>query len=246
MRSWAIVAVLTGSLACDSGTGGGTTGLDSGDTTEGGGLDEARLDRSQADGLCGYPGPGETGYGTQVGQRIANFGHPDGTTIIDCDGNEIEFADFMCERSMYAGKYPEAAPSDYQAHNRAILLSIGAGWCEPCIEETEELMPKVFEPLYPDGLEIVQIMFQDDDAQPPPKSFCREWRDERFDEKLEFFVVLDQTFGWADEFLLMPESSTPVTMLIDANANIRFKLEGEKPKNMADEARLVMANPYGD
>ena len=235
--------------ACDATNGSGSEGSSSGEGSgEGGsgGLDEARLDRSGDEGLCGYPGPGDMGYGTELGQRFANFGQPGATTIIDCEGNEYEFADIMCKRSEYLEKYPTEDGSDYTDYNKAILLSIGAGWCEPCIEETAELMPEVYEPLYEEGLEIVQVMFQDDDAQPPPKSFCRDWKDDRFDDRLKFYVLLDQTFGWADEYLIDPQASTPVTMLLDANANIRFKLLGEKPKNMADEAQLVMLNPYGD
>lgn len=208
-------------------------------------IDEARLDRSVQVGACGYPGPGPEGYGTEVGERLANFGQPGSAAIIDCEGNEIEFADLLCERPVYQALHPSDA-STYDGYNRAILLSIGAGWCEPCIEETEDLMPDVYEPLHEQGLEIVQVLFQDDAAQPPTKSFCRRWRDEDFSDPLRFFVVLDQTFGWADEFLIDPQASTPVTMLVDANGNIRYKVVGEKPKNLADEARLVLANPYGD
>ena len=243
-----VLGLALGGPGCDavSGAGDGTsaTGGD-GDGGDGGGLDEARLDRSSEGGLCGYPGPGENGYGTEVGQRIANFGQMGATKIIDCDGNEIELADLFCKRSEYLDKYPTAGGGDHEDYNKALLLSIGAGWCEPCIEETEELMPEVYAPLYDQGLEIVQVLFQDDGAQPPTKSFCRDWRDDRFPDRLQFFVALDQTFGWADEFLIDPQASTPVTMLLDANANIRFKVVGEKPKNTADEAMLVMANPYG-
>jgi hypothetical protein len=224
--------------ACDLSDGGTGGGADEA-------IDVARLDRSEADGACGYPGPGSQGYGAELGHRLANFGQAGATMIIDCEGNAIELADLLCERSLYQAAYPSDA-SDYSGHNRAILLSIGAGWCEPCIEETEELMPDVYEPLHEQGLEIVQVLFQDDAAQAPTKAWCRQWRDESFSQPLRFFVLLDQTFSWADDYLLDPQASTPITMLIDANANIRYKVVGEKPRNLADEVRLVMADPYGD
>lgn len=225
-------------LGCEAGPAGSGDGADEP-------IDVARLDRSEPDGACGYPGPGDEGYGGELGQRLANFGQAGATTIVDCEGNAIELADLFCERSLYQAAYP-SQPSEYAGHNRAILLSIGAGWCEPCIEETEELMPDVYEPLHEQGLEIVQVLFQDDDAQAPTKSWCRQWRDESFSDPLRFFVLLDQTFGWADDYLIDPQASTPVTMLVDANANIRYKVVGEKPNNLADEARLVLADPYGD
>lgn len=194
-------------------------------------VDEARLDRSEAVGECGYPGPGQNGYGTALNQRIANF------TLVDCELAVVEFADFFCKRD---------DGSDYGDYNKAILLSIGAGWCEPCKSETAELMPEVFEPLHDKGLAVVQVLFEDDQAMPPTSSFCRVWRDELFGAPLEFPVWLDQTFTWADAFLLDPQSATPVSMLIDLNGNIRWKVEGQNPPDTYEQALLVLASPYGD
>jgi hypothetical protein len=192
-------------------------------------VDETRLDRSAALGECGYPGPGPKGYGTALDQRIANF------TLVDCELEPVEFADFFCKRD-----------DDYGDYNKAILLSIGAGWCEPCKDETAELMPEVFEPLHDQGLAIVQVLFEDDQAMSPTSSFCRVWRDELFGEPLGFPIWLDQSFTWADAFLLDPLSATPVTMLIDANGNIRWKVEGQNPPDTYEQALLVMSSPYGD
>lgn len=207
--------------ACDSGTG---QGLSTDDP-----IDEARLDRSEPVGECGYPGPGPNGYGPELDQRIANF------TLVDCELEPVDFADFFCKRDDAYGDY-----------NKAILLSIGAGWCEPCKDETAELMPEVFEPLHDQGLAIVQVLFEDDQAMPPTSSFCRTWRDDLFNEPLGFPVWLDQSFTWADEFLLDPQSATPVTMLIDANGNIRWKVEGQNPPDTYEQALLVLSDPYGD
>jgi len=210
--------------ACDSGSAGDPVALDEP-------VDEARLDRSEALGECGYPGPGPNGYGTEVNQRIANFG------VVDCELEAVEFADLFCPRDA-----PSPAYADY---NKAILLSIGAGWCEPCKTKTAELMPEIYDPLYEQGLAVVQVMFQDEQAMPPSSSFCRIWRDELFDEPLGFPVWLDQSFAWADEFLLDPQAATPVTMLIDANGNIRWKVEGQHPKDTYEQALLVLSSPYG-
>ncbi|MFO7567002.1 MAG: TlpA disulfide reductase family protein [Enhygromyxa sp.] len=192
-------------------------------------VDERRLDRSEAVGECGYPGPGDKGYGTALGQRIANF------SLVDCELQAVEFADLFCKRE-----------DEYGDYNKAILLSIGAGWCEPCKAETAELTPEVLEPLHDQGLEIVQVLFEDDQAMPPTSSFCRVWRDELFGEPLGFPVWLDQSFSWADAFLLDPQSATPVSMLIDANGNIRWKVEGQNPPDTYEQALLVLASPYGD
>ena len=62
---------------------------------------------------------------------------------------------------------------------------------------------------------------------------------------LEFPVLLDQTFSWADDYLVDIQAATPVTMLIDANANIRWKVEGQDPDDTLEQAQAVMATPYG-
>jgi hypothetical protein len=216
-----ILAFLAG---CDGAAGGPVVAAD--DL-----LDESLLDRSEDFGACGYPGEGENGYGIDVGQRLPPSM---ATDLINCEGEFIELADFFCKRD-----------DDYGDYNRAILITIGAGWCEPCKEETETLMPDVYEPLHDQGLEIVQVIFEDNDADPPTRSFCREWRDELFSDVLEFPVLLDQTFSWADAYLLDIQAATPVTMLVDANGNIRWKVEGQDPDDTFEQAQVVMATPYG-
>jgi thiol-disulfide isomerase/thioredoxin len=217
------LASLAALAACSSG-GGEAPKLDEP-------VDVERLDRSAAIGECGYPGPGPKGYGTALGQRIANF------SLVDCELEAVEFADFFCER--------DDPSSEYTDYNKAILLSIGAGWCEPCKEETADLL-EVHAALREQGLAVVQILFEDDQAMPPTSSFCRVWRDELYGAPLGFPVWLDQTFEWASAYLLDPLSATPVSMLIDLNGNIRWKVEGQNPPDTHEQAVLVLAHPYGD
>ena len=178
--------------------------------------------------MCGYPSAGEAGYGTQLGQRVAAF------SLVDCELETVDFADFFCPRE-----------DDYGDYNKAILLTIGAGWCEPCVEETSELMTEVYEPLHAEGLEIVQVMIEDGQAMPPTSSFCQAWRDEAFDPPLAFPILLDQTFVWAEPWLDDPLTGLPISLLVDANANIRWKVEGQNPPDTRAQAQAVMAEPYG-
>lgn len=66
------------------------------------------------------------------------------------------------------------------------LLSIGAGWCEPCREETPALQA-LHEAVLADGGQVVQVMFEDANAAPATTLFCEQWRDE-FDLSLPLFV----------------------------------------------------------
>lgn len=189
-------------------------------------LDAARLDRQAGLGVdgCGYPGPGDQGYGIELTQRMENF------ALVDCSLQEHDFGELFCKRDDAYGDY-----------NRAILLSLGAGWCEPCKQETLEL-PAVYDRYHDEGLEIVQVLFQDELSQRPASSFCREWKD---DYDLRFLVLLDQTWEFYPVWLQDVQASTPVTVLVDANANIRFKMEGQVVPNLEAEIEKVLASPYG-
>lgn len=221
-----------------SGDGDSTAGA----AMDGAALDPLMLDRSESAGPCGYPGPGDAGYGTDVGQRLADSGSFE---LIDCEGNPFSLADFMCERE--GGGY-----------NAGVLLNLGAGWCGPCQEETLEF-PEVYEEYHSRGIEIVQVMFQDWDAQAPTRSFCSDWSEGQWRTgadgsvqdvgvRLHFPVLLDQINDWTSIYLQDPQSATPVNILIDANGNIRWKLEGQQPELDLLRAQfdLVLADPYGN
>lgn len=214
----------------DDGGGEGVPGAD---------LDVALLDRSAPGGECGFPTAGDAGYGTAVGQRLENNA---AFQLIDCEGNTLQLADFLCERE--GGGY-----------NAGILLNLGAGWCAPCQEETLEF-PELYAEYHDRGIEIVQVMFQDWTAQAPTKSFCEDWSTGMWNAdgsstdvglSLQFPVLVDQVNDWTAIYLQDPQSATPVNMLIDANGNIRWKIEGQKPDVATLRAQfdLVLANPYG-
>lgn len=200
-------------------------------------LDVARLDREAPGGACGFPSAGDAGYGVDVGKRIAN----NAAALSDCEGTDLELADFFCER-------------DDGQHNRGILISIGAGWCGPCQEETLEFAP-LYEEFHPRGIEMLQVLFQDWNAQAPTMQFCNDWRDGQWvgvdgDEvdatRLPFPIAVDQLFEWTGGYLSDPASAVPMSILVDANGNIRWKIEGAKPDPavLRSQLELVIGEPY--
>lgn len=233
--SIAAVGLALAALGCapppessDSLTGNATaSATDPSDSGDGGGLDESQLDRD-AEGACGYP---SGSYGTGVGDRLANT---IGFDLKTCEGDVVDFDAFMC---------PEQG-------NKAILINIGAGWCGPCQEETLEF-PDLYEEYEGQGLEIIQVMFQDWTAQNPTSSFCEDWRGGAWesgdvDVQLDFPVLIDQTNLWTAVYLQDPQAATPINMLIDANGNIRWKSEGQKVglDVLRTQINAVLASPY--
>lgn len=191
-------------------------------------LDPAQLDRSAAGGACGYPaGP----YGVGVGDRLANSL---GFNLETCDGDVVDFDSVMC---------PDEG-------HKAVLINIGAGWCGPCQEETLEF-PELYDDYADQGLEIVQVMFQDWGSQFPTSSFCEDWvsgdwEGGAVDIDLAFPVLVDQTNEWTGVYLQDPAAATPINMLIDANGNIRWKSEGQKVAAdvLRTQIEAVLASPY--
>lgn len=209
-----------------------STGTGSQSTCE---LDPALLDRMAEGGACGYPGPGPSGYGTEVGQRLANNTDEQLST---CDGEPVELADYLCSG--------EDGPC-----NRVLLVNIGAGWCLPCQAETLEF-PELYEEFHDQGLEIVQVLYQDWVASAPTGAFCNDWASGNWSGgggqgvALDFPVIMDQAFDWGSIYLQDPAAATPINMLIDANGNIRWKLEAQQAplEVLRAQIELILEDPY--
>jgi len=138
-------------------------------------------------------------YGDQVDDFIADF---EGS-ITDCDGNSVSLYDIISQSEL-------------------TLFNVGAGWCEPCVEESETLDLDIFRQFCPRGLRVVQVLFQDEDSRPATKLFCGEWRD-RF--TLSFPVVVDPLFSTVDYFDSVT-AQTPLNFLVDRTGKIVFKEAG--------------------
>jgi len=192
------------------------------------GLDPTRLDRDESCMVgaeeCGFPSGGAQGYGTDLGERMANF------VLTDCSGEQRELAELFAPDE--AGNYQTGA----------VLFSLGAGWCEPCKDETEKF-PELYDAYRDEGLAIVQVLFQDENAQRPTSAFCDQWVQ---DYNLAFTVLIDPVWDFYPTYLEDVQAATPVTLLVDANANIRYKLEGQVPPNIELEIDQVLGAPYGD
>ena len=103
-----------------------------------------------------------------------------------------------------------------------VLFNVGAGWCQPCIEESETLDADIFRPFCQRGLRVVQVVYQDEDSAPATSLFCTNWR-ERF--SLSFPVLKDPLFI-TQTYFQDPSSQTPLSLLVDNDGVIRFREVG--------------------
>ena len=74
-----------------------------------------------------------------------------------CDGSTVGLGDLRCQSAV-------------------TLLSIGAGWCEPCKAEASLLQDAAVK-LADEDVSIVQVLFQDAASLPATTLFCQAWVD---------------------------------------------------------------------
>ena len=191
-------------------TGAGCGG-DSDDDGGGGGdlVPPAGCELTRPPGDFVYPsGP----YGTEVGEIFEDI------ELDDCDGNKVRFGDVL-------------------AQSELTLFNIGAGWCQPCVDETEALDAEIFRASCGQGLRVIQVLFQDQDAEPATKLFCSEWR-EQF--SLSFPVLVDPLFA-TQKYFQSVESQTPINYLIDPTGTIRFKQTGTPAADLPQRIQALLA-----
>lgn len=181
---------------------GPSDGNDGGTTSDAGTSDVADACEAVADPGFSYPaGP----YGGEVGEQFEDI------VLSDCEANDVAFADIL-------------------ATSKATLFNVGAGWCQPCREETMELEDHVFRAHCTEGLAVVQVLFQDNNANPATRFFCSQWKEEF---GLTFPVLVDPLFETNRYF---DAALTPMNILVDRDGVIRFKEVGLGATDALDEA----------
>lgn len=140
-------------------------------------------------------------YGTNVGDRVEDF------SLQDCDGRPVHFGEVLSGATL-------------------VLLNVAAGWCIPCMSETQTIEAEIHHPLCPRGLRIVQVLFEDENGLPASQEFCQKWRT-KFG--LTFPVLFDPGFVTKKFFSGSISGSTPLNLLVDSGATIRYRAAGPVP-----------------
>lgn len=168
---------------------------------------ECALQDTPADWV--YPaGP----YGAEVGDTLKDF------ELEDCLGNKLRLGDLLSQSEL-------------------VLFNIGAGWCEPCIAESETLDAEIFRNFCGQGLRVVQVLFEDEVSRPASKFFCSQWSD-RF--TLSFPVLVDPLFV-TSEYFASVDSQTPINFLVAPSGEILFKEVGTPAADLPDRIDALLA-----
>ncbi len=135
-------------------------------------------------------------------------------------GTSIELGEKMMNIELNnCAKEPSSA-RDLLCRNKLVLISFGAGWCEPCREEQPDLQ-KLYEKYNKCGLDVVAILGeQNEPGSPATSSFCNEWTDE-YD--LTFNVWTDPLNDYWTPFM-GAKGVLPVNLLVSSDWTIQARI----------------------
>ena len=97
----------------------------------------------------------------------------------------------------------------YDFMGSVVMLNAGAGWCVPCREEAPLLESDLYQEYRDEGFEIIELLVEDNQNNPPSQEFLQGWRSEY---GLTYTICADP--AWT----LMPyftEGSLPFTLFLD-------------------------------
>jgi thiol-disulfide isomerase/thioredoxin len=113
------------------------------------------------------------------------------------------------------------------------LVSIGAGWCQPCIDETPQLEAAHAE-LADEGIQIIQVLFQDAQSNPATTLFCKSWVT-NFSLTLPVFVdPASQSLTYFDS------TAAPANIAVDRDGKVLWAVTGIVPQDLVGTLRALL------
>lgn len=134
-------------------------------------------------------------FGAEVGQSFPDI------TLTDCAGGKHTLDELRCQ-------------------NTITLVSVGAGWCEPCQEEAPELQAASVA-LADQGVGIVQVLFQDASGLPATTMFCDAWT-QTF--SLTIPTLIDPVGNTLEFF---DQAQTPLNFVVDRDGVVLWAQTGK-------------------
>jgi cytochrome c biogenesis protein CcmG, thiol:disulfide interchange protein DsbE len=162
--------------------------------------------REPASAQCAVAEP-PFGADAAAGERF-----PD-VALTACGGRRITLAEERCQRAL-------------------TVVSIGAGWCQPCIEETPALQA-AHDELADEEMGVVQVLFENAQGAPATTQFCQTWVDSF---ALSMPVYIDPP---GNSIALFDKKVAPFNLLIDRDGRVLWSEVGVIPDDIVGLARSL-------
>lgn len=114
---------------------------------------------------------------------------------------------------------------EIRCQNVITLISIGAGWCGPCKEETPTL-EAASKTLAGQGIGIIQVLFEDGQSNPATTLFCESWTSEF---ALTLPVYVDPPGNTLTYF---DAPAAPLNVVVDHDGKVLWAASGQFPDDL--------------
>lgn len=104
------------------------------------------------------------------------------------------------------------------------VVTIAAGWCQPCREEARDLQALVNEAYAACGVRVMQVMVQDNNSNEPSLRFCQEWQEQY---GLTNIMLRDQGNMINS---LFPSGALPSTMVVSGAGLVTYRFDGSNTR----------------
>lgn len=141
------------------------------------------------DSACAPP---TSGFGTSQGRNFLPF------TLQTCEGTDYSFY----------GETEGYCDASYT------VVSIAAGWCNPCRMEAGYMEENLVQRYASYGVRVVVALIQNNDYEAPDTAFCQGWKDQY---GLTNTIMIDPT---QETQVYFPAGSLPATLIVDSNGVI--------------------------
>ena len=133
------------------------------------------------------------------------------TKFTNCDGKEVALMDLVCDAN-------------------AVLIDIGAGWCDPCKEEAKHLEEEIVQVFQDQGVVVISLLTEDANGQPANPGTCKQWAAEY---GLTSPVLTDPKKNSKTWIKGDPTTSLPINIILNKDFVIQnYLVGGLKPEDL--------------
>lgn len=148
------------------------------------------------------------------GDPLSDHSFPD-VTLTACNGDSVRFDEVRCGAAY-------------------TFVSIGTGWCEPCIEEAP-LLDDLGARFADRSLQVVQVLFEDAEREPASAAYCGVFQSQTSIQSTVYADPSAQTIREFDPPII------PRQLLVDRTGKVLLSIPGALPSDI--DARIEQALP---
>lgn len=179
-------------------------------------------------------------YGTKAGETAANLeflGYMDPKTFCKKPADKKMDTSKLRPISFQSYHLGDSSTGCAGYKPKLMWVMVSAGWCGPCITEVSSTQQQYAKNAITDGLELLNIVFEDKASAPADGAFLKTWIAQG---SLTFPVAMDPSFKMGAYF---SKAAVPFNMLVDTKTmKIYYRQVGGSLTNIGKKISEFFAN----